>query len=398
MTKAVYFQCIGGLSGDMVLGAFVDGGLAVKSLSAELAKLDLSGYRIESSRDTRGGLSGTKVDVVLDASTDPTHRSLDDIISIIRDSNLAPRVKDRSEAVFRRLAEAESKVHQTAVEEVKFHEVGAVDAIVDVVGACVGLELLGVDQVFCSPIPSGSSTVSSQHGKIPAPGPAVLELMSIARAPIRPTSEPPTELSTPTGVAIMTTLASFEAPILNVETVGYGLGSKDMGEYPNALSVWIGETSDSLRSSTLSVLETNIDDMNPEVYGYVMEKLFQAGARDVWFTPIQMKKGRPATMLSVLASPEDESQLVNLILLETSSLGVRVRSVRRVEAKREVREFESSLGQVAVKVKLLEGRPVGVSPEYEECRRIAEEKGLPLQEVYRIVAAEAGERFLDTPS
>ena len=395
MTRAAYFQCIGGVSGDMILGALADAGLSARTLSNEIAKLGLAGYRIESGRDARGGLNGTKVNVVVDESMPVEHRSLSDIISIICASDLDLRVKERSGAVFLRLAEAEAKVHRTTVEEVKFHEVGAVDSIVDVVGGCVGLELLQIDRVFCSPIPSGGGTVSSRHGRIPAPGPAVLELMSMANAPIRPTSQPDTELSTPTGVAFMTTLASFDAPDLTVEQVGYGLGSKKLGDYPNALSLWLGEIAGSLGSSTLSVLETNIDDMNPEMYGYVMEKLFEAKARDVWFTPIQMKKGRPATMLSVLALPEDEGRLVQMLLRETSSLGLRVRSVRRVEAEREVREFDSSLGRVAVKVKLLHGKPVGVSPEYEACRHIAKSTQVPLQEVYRVVSAEAGERFLN---
>ncbi len=395
MTRSAYFQCIGGVSGDMILGALVDAGLSVRSLSGELSKLDLDGYRIDSRRDVRGGLNGTKVTVVVDKAVPVEHRSLNNILSIICASDLPPRVKERSGTVFRRLAEAEAKVHRTTIEEVRFHEVGAVDSIVDVVGGCVGLELLGVDRVFSSPIPSGSGTVSSQHGRIPAPGPAVLELVSMAGAPIRPTSRPNTELSTPTGVAFLTTLASFDAPDLAVQQVGYGLGSKELGAYPNALSVWLGGVAGSLGSTTLSVLETNIDDMNPEMYGYVMERLFEAKARDVWFTPIQMKKGRPATMLSVLASPKDEGRLAEIVLRETSSLGLRIRSVRRVEAEREVREFDSSLGRVTVKVKLIHGTPVGVSPEYEACRSIARTKKLPLQEVYRLVSAEAGERFLD---
>ena len=182
---------------------------------------------------------------------------------------------------------------------------------------------------------------------------------------------------------------------MSLEKVGYGLGATDMGDYPNVLAVWLGQVTDSVSSRTLTVLETNIDDMNPELYGYIMERLFEAGARDVWFTPIQMKKGRPAVMLSVLASPEDEERLVGALLRETPSLGVRVRQVKRLEAEREVTEFSSSLGPVSVKVKRISGRVVGVSPEYEACRKIALAKGLPLQEVYRIVSAEAGQKFLD---
>ncbi|MFQ5875742.1 MAG: nickel pincer cofactor biosynthesis protein LarC, partial [Dehalococcoidia bacterium] len=386
--RAAYFQCIGGISGDMILAALVDASLPLKSLINELSRLEVGGYRIKSAPGQRGGLKGTCLDVVLEKSSNPQHRSLQDILSIIFGSESTPRVKERAEAVFRRLAEAEAKVHRTSADKVQFHEVGATDAIVDIVGCAIGLELLKIDEVYCSPIPAGGGTVSSAHGSLPAPAPATLELMAMANAPIRVTS-PPTipdkELSTPTGVAIMTALASFQQPTMSLERVGYGLGATDLGDYPNALAVWLGQITDTVGSRTLTVLEANIDDMNPELYAYVMERLFEVGARDVWFTPIQMKKGRPAVMLSVLASPEDEGRLADTLLRETSSLGVRVRPVRRLEAEREVKQFSSSLGPVEVKVKLVSGKAVGVSPEYEACRQIALKRGLPLQEVYRIV-------------
>ncbi|MFQ5933631.1 MAG: nickel pincer cofactor biosynthesis protein LarC [Dehalococcoidia bacterium] len=397
--KAAYFQCIGGVSGDMVLGALVDAGLPLKRLIDELSRLRIGGYHIQEAQSKRGGLTGTSITVVLEDPPPTQHRSLRRILSIICRTDLPPRVKERAEAVFRRLAEAEAKVHQTSIEKVRLHEVGAVDAIVDIVGSVIGLELLEIDEIYCSPIPAGGGTVSSTHGTLPIPAPATLELMAMANAPIRATSPPDTpdmELSTPTGVAIMTALATFQQPTIHLEKVGYGLGARELGNYPNALAVWVGQIANTLETRDLLVLETNIDDMNPELYGYVMERLFEAGARDVWFTPIQMKKGRPAVMLSVLASLEDESHLADTLLRETSSLGLRVRPVKRLEAEREVTEFSSSLGPVSVKVKRVSGRVVGVSPEYEACRKIALAKGLPLQEVYRIVTAEAGRQFLST--
>ena len=399
--KAAYFQCIGGISGDMVLGALVDAGLPLKSLTEELSRLGLEGYRILEDEGQRGGLKGTRIEVVLEeGAPQPQHRSLSDISALISSSLLPSRVKERSNRVFHRLAQAEANVHHTSIEEVQFHEVGATDAIVDVVGCSIGLELLEVDEVYCSSIPGGGGTISSAHGTLPAPAPATLELMAMAHAPLRATSPPTTpdvELATPTGVAIMTSLASFEQPTMCLERIGYGLGARDLGCYPNALGVWLGQITEVQGTRELLLLETNIDDMNPELYSYVMERLFQAGARDVWFTPIQMKKDRPAVMLSILASLQDEEPIVKTLLQETSSLGVRVRPVRRHEAEREVRELVSSLGTVGVKVKLVSGRAVSVSPEYDDCRRLALENGLPLQEVYRIVTAEAGQQFLDSP-
>ncbi|MEE9199067.1 MAG: nickel pincer cofactor biosynthesis protein LarC [Dehalococcoidia bacterium] len=398
--RAAYFHCIGGLSGDMVLGALVDAGLPLESLTEELSGLGIGGYRIREEEGQRGGLRGTRIEVVLDEAPNPQHRSLGDILALISPSSLPSRVKERAEGVFHRLAQAEAKVHRTSIEEVRFHEVGATDAIVDVVGCAIGLELLEVDEVYCSPIPGGGGTVSSAHGTLPVPAPATLELMAMAHAPLRATSPPTTpgvELATPTGVAIMTALASFHQPTICLERTGYGLGSRDLGDYPNALGLWIGQLPEAEDTHELLLLETNIDDMNPELYGYVMERLFQAGAKDVWFTPIQMKKDRPAVMLSLLAPPQGEVALVETLLRETSSLGVRVRHLRRHEAEREVKEFASSLGPVRVKVKRVSGRAVSVSPEYDDCRCLALEKGLPLQEVYRIVTSEAGQRFLISP-
>jgi hypothetical protein len=375
----------------MMLGALLDAGLSLDSLTAELAKLPLAGYHISAERASRGIITGTQVKVAIDKSNE--ERRLEDILSLIEKSTLSEEVRKRSALIFRRLAEAEAKVHCRPVEEVHFHEVGAVDAIVDVVGAVIGLEILGIQTLFSSPLPSGCGTAETEHSVIPVPAPATLELIAASGSPIRPTPSPELgELVTPTGAAIVTTLASFENPTFSLERIGYGVGSRELATMPNVLPLWIGESA--AEEQQLLLLETNIDDMIPELYGYVMERLFEQGALDVWLTPIQMKKSRPATMLSVLAPSEAKGKVVDAMLRETSTLGVRVQRIARHESGRETIPFDSSLGRVTVKVKRFGEARVGLSPEFEDCRRLAQEHGLPLQEVYRIVTAEASAQLL----
>ena len=389
--RAAYLDPYSGLSGDMILGAMLDCGLSLDSLTAGLDRLGLSGYRISAQPAMRGAIGGTQLTVELDAGQ-TQQRGLDDILAVIDGSDIGERVKQRSARIFRRLAEAEARVHRIPVDEVHFHEVGAVDAIVDVVGAAIGLELLGIEKLYSGPLPSGGGTVRTEHGTIPVPAPATLELMATAGAAIRPTPERQVELTTPTGAAIVTALASFERPTLSLERVGYGIGARQTEEVPNVLPLWLGETVE--EQDSLLLMETNIDDMSPELYGHVMQLLFQRGALDVWFTPIQMKKERPAVMLSVLAPPEAEGQVVETVLRETSTLGLRVQPVSRHLAAREQVQFDSSLGEVTIKLKRLHGEAIDLSPEYEDCRRLAAGHGLPLREVYRIVTAEASAKLL----
>ena len=398
--KAAYFNCIGGVSGDMVLGALVDAGLSPDTLRSKLSKLDLQGYEIEAVPDSRAGISGTRVTVRLSGSAQP-RRNLDDILSLISQSGLSTRVKRDASRVFNLLAEAEARVHGLPANQVHFHEVGAVDAIVDIVGAACGLEALRVEKVYCSPIPPGSGYVNSEHGTLPVPAPATVQLMALAQAPFAPAAPhaPRTELSTPTGVAILTALAEFSRPEFSVEKSAHGIGQKDMGAYANVLGLWLGEVSaPGPGSRTLLVIETNIDDMNPEVYPYLLERLFQAGARDAWLTPIHMKKGRPATIVSVLADPSGREAMVRTLLRETTTLGVRVREVVRYEAKRRIETVNTSLGPVRVKVKLEGGVPVSLSPEHEDCAAVAASANLPLVEVYRIVTQEASALLLADPA
>ena len=316
---------------------------------------------------------------------------------MIDGSALEPAVARRSRDVLRRLAEAEAAVHGTTIDDTRLHELGSLDTIVDVVGSVAGLELLQVARVYSSALPSGSGTVKSEHGPLPVPAPATAALLAMASAPVTP---PPNgavdagEMVTPTGAAILTSLATFRQPSLTLERVGYGLGSRESTQYPNVLALWLGEETGMAYTTNNTLIETNVDDMGGNLMGYLHERLFEMGARDVWFTPIQMKKNRPGTMISAIVPSELESQAVDLIMRESSTLGVRVRPVARYEAERAVVEIDTSLGRVQVKVKRIGGRDIGVSPEYESCRRIALEKGLPLKDVYGVVQREADQALL----
>jgi pyridinium-3,5-bisthiocarboxylic acid mononucleotide nickel chelatase len=391
MTRVAYFDCFAGASGDMILGALVDAGVSLDELRAALGKLPVTGYDLRFERVTRASLASGRVHVDLDGRPQP-QRSLADITAIIASSGLPPVDRERGIAIFQRLADAEAAVHGVGPEEVHFHEVGALDAIVDVMGAVVGLRLLGIEACFVSSMPSGSGSARSAHGSLPVPAPATLELLSRAGAPIRQDGGERGELVTPTAAAVLTTLGLFERPPLTLDRVGYGAGSRDPAEYPNVLRIWVGTTGAAPTRQILQI-ETNIDDMPAEQFGYVQERLFAVGALDVWFTPVQMKKNRPAAVISALCPAYAESALVEVLLRETTTLGVRLWKVRRHEVERESVTFVSSLGDVGVKLKRLPGERARVAPEYESCRAIALRTGLPLADVYRIVASEAEDRF-----
>ena len=395
--SSAYFQCIGGASGDMILGALLDAGLALGDLQGALGALDVSGYALEARRARRGGLEGTHLVVQLDDEGNRSH-TIQDFVDIVEASGLSEGVVRRSCAVFRRLAEAEARVHGGEPGEAHLHELGTLDTLVDVVGGVAGLEMLGVERVYCSAFPSGSGVIRSEHGLLPVPAPATAALFAIANAPV---AAPPGnahntgEMVTPTGAAILTTLAEFSHPQIGVKNVGYGLGTRDAAQYPNALALWVGEEQAAgARSTGTTLIETNIDDMNGELLGYVQERLLAAGARDVWFTPIQMKKNRPAVMLSAIVSADREGDAIELIMRETTTLGARVRPLERVEAEREVVKIDTSLGSVRVKVKRLDGRAVSVAPEYEDARRAALERGVALQRAYGVIQREGEGRFL----
>ena len=394
--KIAYFDCFSGCSGDMLLGAFIDAGLDIKVLKKALSSLDIGQYKLTAEKTSRSSITATKFTVVVEKPVHH-HRPLKDIIKTIDAGRLPENIKEKSTTVFRRLGKAEAKIHGIDINNVEFHELGAVDTIIDIVGAIFALDYFNIERVYASPLPAGTGFISGAHGILPVPAPATLHLLTAAKAPLisfpEKLSATVGELVTPTGAALVTSLAEFARPDMTVEKVGYGAGNKDFPGWPNIMRLWLGEKLSDESSEKLVLLETNIDYMNPQIYGYLMEKLLSAKAADVWFTPIQMKKNRPAIMLSVLATASAEAKLADIIMKETTTLGVRSRPVSRYTAQREIIEFESSLGKVHVKVKRLSGNISHISPEYDDCQKIALKRGLPLHEVLRIVEREAGQKF-----
>jgi uncharacterized protein (TIGR00299 family) protein len=389
----VYFDCFTGAGGDMLLGALLDAGLSLERLQDELDKLQLEGYELKLERQVRHGIAGSKLHVRDTLDTHPA-RHPQDVYALIKNSSLPPEVKARSRAVFARLARAEASVHGIPEEEIHFHEVGAVDSVVDVVGVVAGLYALDVAAVYASPLPLGSGFIEIEHGRLPVPAPATLALLSEVGAPTVP-HPAQTELITPTAAAILAELARFQRPPMKVQAVGIGFGDKKF-PWPNGLRVWLGEPFHPARpeADQVVLLECNLDDATGEALGYTMERLFAAGALDVWFTPIFMKKNRPATKLSVLA-PAGEAETLGLLLLrETPTLGLRITPpLHRWKTGRQIQEVQTTWGAVRVKRKLFGDEVIAVAPEYEDCARIAREHGVPLAEVYavaRLAAAEEG--------
>jgi pyridinium-3,5-bisthiocarboxylic acid mononucleotide nickel chelatase len=392
--RAIYFDCFAGVSGDMTIGAQLDLGVDLELLKEQLSSLELRGYEINSRRVQRSGISATKFDVEVDLRAQPA-RSLSDIRSIILASRLSALTKTRSIAVFERLADAEARVHGTTPEKVHFHEVGAVDSIVDTVGAMIGFELLGVDRFFCSPLRLGSGLVDTEHGRLPIPAPATAELLR--GTPVY-AGEIEGEFVTPTGAAIVATLCEeFGAlPPMTIDCVGYGAGSRDPNNFPNALRLLMGETADvAIQSSEAGVVvvETNIDDMNPQVFGFVMERAFTLGALDVFMIPAQMKKDRPGILFTILCKPTDTETMIDLLLRETTTLGVRYYNTNRRVLERSVETVDSEYGPVRIKVALDGARTLHFHPEYEDCARLAIESKTPLVEV-QAAANEAYRRRL----
>jgi uncharacterized protein (TIGR00299 family) protein len=391
--KIAYFDCFSGISGNMILGALVDAGLEMGQLETELARLPISGYTLNAEIVQRRGLRGVHVEV--EVSEKGVERHLHDIKEIIEGSDLPDEISRRSLAIFRRLAEAEAKVHGAPVEHIHFHEVGAMDAIVDVVGAVVGLWLMGVERVYASPVHVGRGTVMCAHGALPVPAPATQELLR--GAPIYG-RDVEAELVTPTGAAILTTLAEEfgAAPPMKVEQVGYGAGSRDL-PHPNLLRVSIGETTakevSGYEEDVVTVIETNVDDMNPQLYEHVMERLFDAGALDVFLTPIQMKRGRPGVQLSVILAEERVTDALDILFTETTTIGVRTCPMQRWKLGRERVVVETRYGPIGVKVARRGEAVMNVAPEYRECRGIADERGAPLKEVYQ-AALEAAVAYI----
>ena len=398
--RAVYFDCFAGVSGDMIIGAQLDLGVDAEALKLQLASLGLKDYEIRIRRVERAGIAATKFDVEVDEKAQPS-RKLDDIRRIIDGSGVSKASKQRSIQIFERLAEAEARVHGTNPDNIHFHEVGAVDSIIDTVGAVIGFEMLGVERFFCSALRVGSGRIEAAHGLLPIPAPATAELLH--GVPVY-AGELEGEFVTPTGAAIVGTFCEEFGPLpsMRVARVGYGAGSRDPRGFPNALRLILGDMQEISQTETkegsqtkagvaseetIVVVETNIDDMNPQVCGFVMERALAAGALDVFVAPVQMKKDRPGILLTVLCKPEALNSMIDLLLAETTTLGVRYYQASRRVLERVIETVETQYGRVRIKVARHGGRTLHFQPEYDDCARLALEANAPLIEVQSAASA-----------
>jgi len=393
MARIAYFDCFSGVAGDMILGALVDAGLPLPDLREGLRALRLEGYDLKARKTTKGTLAGTKVDVVIEVEKAP-FRDPGELISLIRKSELGDRVKEGAERVVQRIRSAEAAVHGVPEEEVHFHEIGLMDTAVDVVGAVVGLDLLGVEKLLSSPIAVGRGLLECSHGRLPVPPPASVEILKgIPTIQI----DVEGEIATPTGCAILAVLSEGfgNRPAMNYDRVGYGAGDRDLPGRPNLVRVFLGETPSVTPGDRVVVLETNLDDLSPQILGPLYAKLLSAGAMDVWTTPCTMKKGRPGLVVSALCPPEALPSVEKLLFSETTTLGVRRWEADRSLLPRRVDRVETRWGSVRVKVASLPGGGVKWAPEFEDCIALAEAKGVAVREVIEEASAKARERFGD---
>ena len=377
--KIAYFDCFSGISGDMILGALIDAGLDIQDIESELAKLKISGYNLKTQRVVKKGISGTKF--IVEIIEQNIERKLKDIVEIVDQSDLSEDIKDLSKKIFKELATVEAKIHNKNIEEIHFHEIGGLDSIIDIIGSVIGIKKLGIEAIYSSKIHIGTGFVECQHGLIPVPAPATLELLkgiSIFSMGID------AELTTPTGAAILKTLSrSFGGmPEMKVKKIGYGAGSREL-EIPNLLRVYVGETSErEYEKDEVILIETNIDNMNPEFFGYISEMLLTQGVLDVFMTPIFMKKNRPATMLSVLTTSDKLDKILSTIFTETTTLGVRIHRLERRKLTREIIKVKTRFGEIKVKVGKVGEMIKNIAPEYEGCKKIAVKQKIPLRDVY----------------
>jgi hypothetical protein len=379
--KLAYFDCFSGISGDMTLGALIDAGCSADLLRDELKSLHVPGWELTTEKVWKNGMSATCVRV--NTEDQQKHRPLITILEILQNSRLGPGVRENASRIFKKMGEAEAHVHDAPLEKVHFHEVGAVDAIVDIVGSCIGFHALGIERFACSPLNVGGGTAKMTHGVLPVPAPATARLLQGAPTFSNGVQR---ELVTPTGAAIIATLCdSFgPQPAMTVSAIGYGAGAADLEGQPNVVRIMIGETADKTSfagDEEISIIEANLDDMNPQIYGYVLEKVLLAGALDVYTTALQMKKNRPGTLLTILCRPEDTNALTSLIFAETTTLGVRTHRAQRRALPREWVNVSTGFGPVRIKLSRSNGRILHVTPEYDDCRKLAVEKQVPLQQV-----------------
>ena len=392
--KIAYFDCFSGISGDMILGALLDLGLDLDKLKAHLSKIKLGGYEIAVSKEKRGPISGTKLNILVEEDKQP-HRSMAQIRKIIGESKLPSRAKKTSLTILERLALVEGNLHQQSPEDIHFHEIGAADSIIDIVGACIGLHLLDIEKVVASPLPLSRGFVQCQHGMLPLPAPATLALLK--DTPVYDSGQQ-REMVTPTGAAILTTICSSYGgfPTMTIARIGYGVGRHPEDHPPNLLRVVLGQTTVEVVKEKLLMVETSIDDMNPELYGHLMDQLLNAGALDVNILPAQMKKNRPGQLLRVLVPEGLRETVLQILFSETTTLGVRIQEVERFSLPRHTIRVETSFGNLPVKVA---GKPKGdyaFAPEYDACQRAARRHKVPLRQVYEEAVYGARHRLKKT--
>ncbi len=392
MPNTLYIDPFSGISGDMFLGLLIDLGVSLETLNDELSKLALPGWSLLAHDEKRQGLRGCRA--LLEIAEEHHHRTWSDIDLLIARSPLTLSVQERSRAIFRRVGEAEAKVHGIPLAEVHFHEVGALDSILDIVGAAIGLELLGIDSILCGPLPLNSGCISSAHGTLPLPAPATLEVLK--GCPLTPGNSD-RELVTPTGAAIIATCARFAPlPAMTIERIGYGVGSRDLADRPNLLRGILGTTAQA--GEPVSVLESHLDDANPEWLGHLLEKLLAGGALDAAYTPLQMKKNRPGVRLTVVTRPVDADRLGTMILRESSALGVRRNDMTRQTLQRQSANVMTPLGEAKIKLIYDDAKLLRITPEYESCLTLAATNGCPLPEIYRLVEQAANDAFFPLDS
>ena len=391
--RVAYFDCCSGISGDMILGALVDLGVNINDIRKALKSIRIGGYKLEAKKVKRKGLSCTQIKIKLENKKNhQNHRSFSKIKKLIRESELPQKIKKNSIKIFERIAKVESDIHSSPLEKIHFHEVGGVDSIIDIVGGVWAIESLKLDKIYSSPLNVGEGFVDCSHGRLPVPAPATLKLLK--GIPVF-SSGVKTELATPTGVAMISFYAEkFQSmPAMTISEDGGGAGSRNISSIPNLLRIFIGEIS-SNEGNELFMIETNIDDMNPEIFGVVMEQLFSVGALDVYFTSIMMKKNRPATKISVLAEKKNRERLSKILLTETSSFGIRVYSVDRMALDREVKKLKTPYGSVNIKIGRLDGKIVQAAPEFDNCNKISRNKKRPVKIIYDEIHALAQKKWL----
>ena len=381
--KIAYFDCFAGISGDMCLGALVDAGVTLPALKKELKKLPISGYSLVSKKVLRCGVSATKVDVIIKKAKGKRHeaKKWKDVGKIIKTSSLPEHIKQHGLRIFKTLFEAEAKVHGEPFEKVHLHELGGIDCMVDIFGTLIGLDILGIEKIYASSINLGSGMIKTAHGMLPVPAPAVAELL--IGYPVY-SSDIPFELTTPTGAAIICGMKAdpYSRSGIKVEKIGYGAGNKDIAHMPNTLRILIGEQTKNFKTAkTVTVIETNIDDMNPQMYENVMGKLFKAGALDVFLENIIMKKSRPAVKLTVIAEARDVERLTDIIFEETTTIGLRFYEARRKTLERTTKKVKTKYGDVRIKVSSLNGKVLNMSPEYEDLKTAAKKTGIPVKKI-----------------